>query len=104
MLKLMQRLVLRPMQTLLVVTRGFPPVTSHESHLTNRESRITNHVSLDFPHYTRPASFRGWEVPEVLMNGNHESIRQWRRGQALAKTIRNRPDLLTAAATSLGSS
>jgi tRNA (guanine37-N1)-methyltransferase len=68
------------------------------------DSPLAPRAILDFPHYTRPASFRGWEVPEVLMNGNHESIRQWRRDQALAKTIRNRPDLLMAAATPLGSS
>jgi tRNA (guanine37-N1)-methyltransferase len=59
---------------------------------------------LDFPHYTRPPSFRGWDVPEVLLNGNHESIRLWRRDQAVAKTLRNRPDLLVAAATPLRSS
>ena len=49
---------------------------------------------LDYPHYTRPAEFRGMAVPEVLMGGNHEQIRKWRRGKALEKTLRNRPDLL----------
>src|SRR5271154_575072 len=49
---------------------------------------------LDYPHYTRPADFRGMSVPEVLVNGNHEQIRSWRRKTALAKTLRNRPDLL----------
>jgi tRNA (guanine37-N1)-methyltransferase len=49
---------------------------------------------LDFPHYTRPADFRGWAVPEVLLNGNHEEIRRWRHRMALEKTRRNRPDLL----------
>ena len=49
---------------------------------------------LDYPHYTRPQSFRGWEVPEVLLGGNHEEIRRWRRKMALEKTARNRPDLL----------
>jgi tRNA (guanine37-N1)-methyltransferase len=49
---------------------------------------------LDYPHYTRPADFRGMAVPEVLMNGNHDQIRNWRRKTALAKTLRNRPDLL----------
>jgi tRNA (guanine37-N1)-methyltransferase len=49
---------------------------------------------LDYPHYTRPADFRGMVVPEVLMNGNHEDIRRWRRKTALTKTLRNRPDLL----------
>jgi tRNA (guanine37-N1)-methyltransferase len=53
---------------------------------------------LDYPHYTRPADFRGMAVPEVLMNGNHDQIRNWRRKQALAKTLRNRPDLLEGAA------
>jgi tRNA (guanine37-N1)-methyltransferase len=48
---------------------------------------------LDFPHYTRPADFRGWTVPEVLIGGNHAEVAQWRREQALAKTRRNRPDL-----------
>jgi tRNA (guanine37-N1)-methyltransferase len=52
---------------------------------------------LDYPHYTRPQNFRGWEVPEVLVSGNHEEIRRWRRKQALAKTLRNRPELAAAA-------
>jgi tRNA (guanine37-N1)-methyltransferase len=49
---------------------------------------------LDYPHYTRPAEFRGMAVPEVLVGGNHDQIRKWRRGKALEKTLRNRPDLL----------
>ncbi len=51
---------------------------------------------LDYPHYTRPAEFRGMPVPEVLVNGNHDEIRKWRRRCALRKTLRNRPDLLRA--------
>lgn len=51
---------------------------------------------LDYPHYTRPAEFRGMPVPEVLMNGNHDDIRRWRRKKALEKTLRNRPDLLSS--------
>jgi len=52
---------------------------------------------LDYPHYTRPAGFRGHAVPEVLISGNHEEIRRWRREQALQKTLRHRPDLLEGA-------
>jgi len=52
---------------------------------------------LDYPHYTRPADFRAMPVPEVLLNGNHDEIRRWRREQALKKTLRNRPDLLEGA-------
>jgi len=53
---------------------------------------------LDYPHYTRPAEFRGMAVPEVLVNGNHEQIRRWRREQALKKTLRNRADLIDGTA------
>jgi tRNA (guanine37-N1)-methyltransferase len=56
--------------------------------------RLTNHLLLDFPHYTRPADFRGWNVPEVLIGGNHAEVANWRRAAALEKTQRNRPDLL----------
>ena len=49
---------------------------------------------LDYPHYTRPPEFRGMKVPEVLLSGNHAEIERWRRQAALAKTRRNRPDLL----------
>jgi tRNA (guanine37-N1)-methyltransferase len=52
---------------------------------------------LDYPHYTRPADFRGWAAPEVLLSGDHEKIRVWRRRAALRKTLRNRPDLLESA-------
>jgi tRNA (guanine37-N1)-methyltransferase len=51
---------------------------------------------LDCPHYTRPAEFRGWRVPEVLLGGNHAEIRKWRLRAALEKTRRMRPDLLAA--------
>lgn len=50
---------------------------------------------LEYPHYTRPAEFRGWKVPEVLQSGNHREIEKWRRKQALKRTIIQRPDLLT---------
>jgi tRNA (guanine37-N1)-methyltransferase len=55
---------------------------------------------LDCPHFTRPADFRDWPIPEVLIGGNHEEIRRWRRRAALAKTLRNRPELLAYAALS----
>lgn len=49
---------------------------------------------LDFPHYTRPADYRGWKVPEVLIGGNHAEVAKWRHRMALEKTLRNRPDLM----------
>jgi tRNA (guanine37-N1)-methyltransferase len=52
---------------------------------------------LDYPHYTRPAEFAGLRAPEVLMNGDHQQIRRWRREQQLRKTLANRPDLLERA-------
>lgn len=52
---------------------------------------------LDYPHYTRPAEFRGLAVPEVLAGGDHAAIRRWRRERTLEKTLRNRPDLLEKA-------
>src|SRR6202051_972160 len=55
---------------------------------------------LDYPHYTRPAEFRGVGGPEALMSGTHEQIRRWRRQRALEKTFRNRPDLLEGAVLS----
>ena len=58
------------------------------------DSTIASGGLLDYPHYTRPADFRGMPVPEVLLNGNHDEIRRWRRRRALEKTLKNRPDLL----------
>lgn len=52
---------------------------------------------LDYPHYTRPAEFRGVRVPDVLVSGHHADIRRWRKRQALARTIERRPDLLASA-------
>jgi tRNA (guanine37-N1)-methyltransferase len=51
---------------------------------------------LEYPHYTRPADFRGWAVPEVLRSGDHGRVARWRRAQALARTLERRPDLLEA--------
>jgi len=55
---------------------------------------------LDYPHYTRPREFRGLKVPEVLLSGNHEAIRRWRRKEALRRTLERRPDLLEKAVLS----
>ena len=49
---------------------------------------------LEYPHYTRPADFRGWTVPEVLRSGDHGRVARWRRAQALARTVADRPDLV----------
>jgi tRNA (guanine37-N1)-methyltransferase len=90
------------------VTRLLPGAVGNEA--STRQESFTAHADkvdgegpdstcgsgglLDYPHYTRPAEFRGMNVPEVLINGNHLEIRRWRREQALKKTMRNRPDLL----------
>jgi tRNA (guanine37-N1)-methyltransferase len=54
----------------------------------------TRHFLLDYPHYTRPAEYRGWPVPDVLIGGNHAEVAKWRSAAAWEKTRRNRPDLL----------
>ncbi len=53
---------------------------------------------LDYPHYTRPAEFRGMKVPDVLLSGDHDAIRRWRHAQRLRRTLERRPDLLKAEA------
>ncbi|MBU7319571.1 tRNA (guanosine(37)-N1)-methyltransferase TrmD [Paenibacillus oleatilyticus] len=65
--------------------------------LGNETSAVTDSFStglLEYPHYTRPANFRGWEVPEVLISGHHGNIEEWRRKQSLERTWRKRRDLL----------
>jgi len=88
------------------VTRLLPGALGNEASSQNesfsdqstvasgRGASITRHSLLDFPHYTRPAEYRGWKVPEVLIGGNHAEVAKWRREAALEKTRRNRPDLL----------
>jgi tRNA (guanine37-N1)-methyltransferase len=73
------------------VTRLVPGVVGKEESLA-RES--FEEGVLDHPHYTRPREFRGLDVPEVLLSGDHRRIEEWRRAAALQKTKRNRPDLL----------
>jgi tRNA (guanine37-N1)-methyltransferase len=52
---------------------------------------------LEYPHYTRPAEFRGWQVPDILLSGNHGEIAKWRRQQRIIRTAQRRPDLLEKA-------
>jgi len=75
---------------------SFAGQTSSEFTVPAEPSVRHNHtpVLLDFPHYTRPADFRGWTVPEVLISGHHAQVAKWREEQARAKTQRNRPDLV----------
>jgi tRNA (guanine37-N1)-methyltransferase len=95
------------------ITRLIPGAVGNQN--STRQESFTEHAELtgdgpsstcasggllDYPHYTRPADFRGMAVPEVLVNGNHDQIRSWRRKAALAKTLRNRPDLLERVALS----
>ncbi len=79
-----------------VIARRIPGVLGNEDSAA-RESFSGPDRILDCPQYTRPAEFRGWRVPDVLLGGNHEQIRRWRREAAVAKTGRLRPDLLRKA-------
>jgi len=77
----------------------FESFGAHDASITAGEAGVprSQHGSgglLDYPHYTRPAEFRGRTAPEVLLNGDHQQIRRWRREQQLRKTLANRPDLL----------
>ena len=69
-----------------------------ESPRNGADSTCGSGGLLDYPHYTRPAEFRGMPVPEVLLAGNHDEIRRWRRRTALQKTLKNRPDLVNQSA------
>jgi tRNA (guanine37-N1)-methyltransferase len=78
------------------VARLLPGVLGNQSSAVFESFQQAGHSAgaLDCPQYTRPAEFRGWKVPEVLLSGNHEEIRRWRQRAALEKTARMRPDLL----------
>ena len=73
------------------VTRLIPGVLGDGKSATDESF---SHGLLEYPHYTRPAEFRGMKVPEVLMNGNHAEIEKWRHEQAKIRTAERRPDLL----------
>lgn len=79
------------------VTRLIPGVLNNSlSTLNESFSGKSNldYCTLDYPHYTRPEIFEGHAVPQVLLSGDHEKIRLWRRKKALEKTLKNRPDLI----------
>ncbi|MGH9692855.1 MAG: tRNA (guanosine(37)-N1)-methyltransferase TrmD, partial [Bryobacteraceae bacterium] len=78
------------------VARLLPGVLGNEESSRNESFSEGNEGLLDCPQYTRPADFRGWKAPEVLLGGNHAEIRRWRRAASQAKTERLRPDLLGA--------
>lgn len=71
-----------------------PVLSANAADAATHDPATADRGILDYPHYTRPQNFRGWEAPGILMSGNHEQIREWRRRMALEKTLRNRPDLL----------
>lgn len=73
------------------VTRLLPGVLGDE---TSPELETFSSGLLEYPQYTRPADYRGYKVPEVLLSGNHAEIEKWRRESALARTLQKRPDLL----------
>lgn len=76
------------------VTRLLPNVLGSETSAVH-DSFVAG--LLDYPHYTRPAEFRGWQVPEVLIGGHHGEVAKWRRRAALLRTWQRRPDLLAKA-------
>jgi len=70
-------------------------LSSASSTLPANQSVAAGAMLLEFPHYTRPAEYRGWKVPEILIGGNHAEVAKWRRAASIEKTRRNRPDLLS---------
>ena len=79
------------------VGRLLPGVLGNQNSTRNESFSEENQGLLDCPQYTRPADFRGWKVPDVLLGGNHEEIRRWRRAASRRKTEKLRPDLLRGA-------
>jgi tRNA (guanine37-N1)-methyltransferase len=75
------------------IVRLLPGALGHERSAAD-DSFSTESSGLEAPQYTRPAEFRGWKVPEVLLSGNHAEIAKWRREQAIKRTRESRPDLL----------
>ncbi len=75
------------------VARLLPGVLGNQDSSRNESFSAENEGWFDCPQYTRPAEFRGWKVPEVLLGGNHEEIKRWRRAASREKTERFRPDL-----------
>ena len=73
------------------ITRLIPGVINERSHL---DDSFNNDYLLDYPTYTKPQNYRGMEVPEVLISGNHQKIDEWRRQKSLELTLEKRPDLL----------
>jgi tRNA (guanine37-N1)-methyltransferase len=73
------------------VARLLPGVMGNEA--SSEEESFAEGL-LEYPQYTRPASFRGWDVPEILLSGHHGRVREWRRAAAVARTLERRPDLL----------
>jgi tRNA (guanine37-N1)-methyltransferase len=78
------------------VSRLLPGVLGNEDSARNESFSVEQDGLLDCPQYTRPADFRGWKVPDVLLGGNHEEIRRWRRAASRDKTERLRPDLISS--------
>jgi len=88
------------------VVRLLPGVLDHEA--TSQESfqnagsqdpdfrKVDSKGILEYPQYTRPREYQGWEVPEILLSGNHKEIKKWRRRQAVSRTKERRPELLTS--------
>jgi tRNA (guanine37-N1)-methyltransferase len=76
------------------VARLLPGVLGNEDSFRNESFSEECEGLLDCPQYTRPAEFRGWKVPDVLLGGNHEEIKRWRRAASREKTERLRPDLI----------
>jgi tRNA (guanine37-N1)-methyltransferase len=75
------------------VTRLVPGVMGNEASAA--EESFTSGL-LEYPQYTRPADFRGWKVPDVLLSGHHGNVSRWRQAQALLRTLQRRPDLIEA--------
>ncbi|BAB06198.1 tRNA (guanosine(37)-N1)-methyltransferase TrmD [Halalkalibacterium halodurans] len=73
------------------VTRLLPAVLGNE---TSAQTDSFSTGLLEYPQYTRPADFRGWKVPDVLLSGHHQNIERWRKEQSLKRTLERRPDLL----------
>jgi tRNA (guanine37-N1)-methyltransferase len=77
------------------IVRFLPGVLGNEQSIAEESFAAANEGQLEYPQYTRPAVFEGLGVPEVLVSGDHAKVAEWRRAEALKRTLKERPDLLT---------